>query len=89
MNDKESYETEPEKFDGNYEDYVWAVCKCPVDMTYGLKIPQNFSNDGRYPFRCKKCGLEGIMYVGKEVVSKYFQNEFYERATINERKEMD
>ena len=58
---KRVYETTPEKYDGNYESYVWAPCKCPIEITYQLKIPRNFSNNGQYPFRCKNCGTEGIL----------------------------
>ena len=72
MNNTEFYATEPEKFDGNDKDYIWGVCECPVDISYGLKIPRNFSNNGRYPFRCRKCGLEGIIFAGKEVIGKEF-----------------
>lgn len=61
MNDTGLYETEPEKFDRNDKDYIWVVCKCPIDISYGLKIPKSFSNNGQYPFRCKNCGTEGIL----------------------------
>lgn len=41
------YETEPVKYDDD-PDYVYAICECPVDMSYGLKIPKKGKhvNDG-------------------------------------------
>lgn len=65
MNDIGFYETEPEKYDGNDKDYIWGVCECAIDISYRLKIPRSFSNNGWYPFKCKNCGIKGLLFGGK------------------------
>ncbi len=43
--------------------YVYALCQCPVDMRYAIKIKRK-PGVYVYPFKCDICGVEG------EVISK-------------------
>lgn len=67
--------SEPEKIKGviisepeeiKDDDYVYADCKCPVLMNYGIKIVKRQKTAGQhkeYRYKCKKCGLEGVIIV--------------------------
>lgn len=60
------YETVPEIYDGNEVDYAWAICQCPTPITKGLKIPRHLFKNGICRFKCKDCGLEGILFLKGE-----------------------
>lgn len=54
---------------GNFEDYVIAICQCPLPFPAGIMIPKSFKNDnGWYSFKCTKCGLEGQVYGGSKPI---------------------
>ena len=41
------------------KDRVYAMCMCPLPVTYGLDLGKRIAGKIEYPFKCKKCGLEG------------------------------
>lgn len=45
------------------DNYIHALCKCPLPTTYTVKIPRSWSKNGVYNFHCKECGTEGIVLV--------------------------
>lgn len=48
----------------NNDDYVCALCKCPVPMNLGIVIDKRkYKRDesGFYHFHCNKCGLNGYV----------------------------
>lgn len=44
----------PTKYDQNDMDYVWALCKCPLPINYGIRIPKE-KGIVDYHFKCKDC----------------------------------
>lgn len=62
---QDTYVTEgPELYTGESAEYVWALCQCELPADYAIKIP----TEGRFgvflPFKCKRCGTTGEIYVG-------------------------
>jgi hypothetical protein len=48
----------------NNDDYVCALCKCPIPMNFGIVIDKSkYKKDeyGFYHFHCNKCGLNGCV----------------------------
>lgn len=43
--------------------YVYALCQCPKDVTYAIKIKRK-PGVNVYPFKCDICGTKG------EVITK-------------------
>ena len=41
------------------EDRVYAMCICPLPVTYGLDLGKRIAGKIEYPSKCKKYGLEG------------------------------
>lgn len=55
--------SEPEEIKD--DNYIYAVCECPVLSNYGIKIAkrQRTTDSKEYRFKCKKCGLEGVVII--------------------------
>ena len=53
--------SEPEEIKD--DDYIYANCMCPVLLNYSIKIAkrQRTTEHKEYRFKCKKCGLEGVI----------------------------
>lgn len=55
-------ESEPIKYDPKMKNVAWALCKCPLPISYGIPIPITHDFGWKeYPFKCNKCGLSGVM----------------------------
>ena len=62
--------------DNSNNDYVFAVCKCPVLMDHGIIIDKRIhkSDNGVYKFKCEKCGLEGEVVTGSCIASEWLRD---------------
>lgn len=53
--------SEPTKYDGDTENYVWGMCQCCL-VGEGIKMPK-MRNKAEYRFKCKRCGTEGLVSI--------------------------
>ena len=69
----EQYIVKPERYVKHYENgefeylkdpnkYVFALCRCSLNLSFGICIPKTSTSPRDYSFKCSKCGLEGIVY---------------------------
>ena len=50
---------------GDEEKYIMAVCKCPLDTRYAIKMPIK-SGKIAYSFECQDCGTCGTVFTSQK-----------------------
>ena len=43
------------------ENHVYAICKCCLPSCYGLDLGEKQPDKHEYRFKCKGCGLSGVV----------------------------
>lgn len=64
MNSHDIFISEPKPIkDFPKSDYIYAICQCEIPDIYAICIPRE-KGEKEHHFKCRKCGLEGVVYGG-------------------------